>query len=222
MMKAFDLSKLDAVRLGVLGDFALDIYWYADMKISQLSRETPHYPLPVVKEKISLGAAGNVASNMAALNPASVSVCGLSGDDWRGMLMKHEFAARGIDAEGLICEPGRVTNAYCKPMRCGISDVIYEDPRIDFAAQTPPAPASEKAVLAWLDKAESNLDVLCVCDQFDHGVVTALVRERLAKLSIPVIVDSRERAELFCGQNMILKPNELECRAALSRLSLAI
>ncbi len=54
-------SKLDTLRVAVLGDFCLDMYWHADMRRSVLSRETPHFPLPVVKERFSPGGAGNVA-----------------------------------------------------------------------------------------------------------------------------------------------------------------
>lgn len=31
-------------RIGIIGDFCVDIYWHADMRKSELSRETPHYP----------------------------------------------------------------------------------------------------------------------------------------------------------------------------------
>lgn len=56
-------------RIGIIGDFCVDIYWHADMRKSELSRETPHYPLPIVGERVYLGAGGNVAANLAALAP---------------------------------------------------------------------------------------------------------------------------------------------------------
>ena len=80
----FDLSLIGRVRIGVLGDAALDVHWYADMKKSELSRETPHYPLPVVREEFSPGAAGNLAANVAALLPGRLDFCGVIGGDWRG------------------------------------------------------------------------------------------------------------------------------------------
>ena len=42
-------SGIDRARVGVIGDFCLDVYWLADMTRSELSRETPHFPLPVVQ-----------------------------------------------------------------------------------------------------------------------------------------------------------------------------
>ena len=74
----FDLSLIGRVRIGVLGDAALDVHWYADMKKSELSRETPHYPLPVVREEFSPGAAVTNSSKNSCfskqrLQPASAS-----------------------------------------------------------------------------------------------------------------------------------------------------
>jgi len=40
------LSSLKSLNVAVVGDFALDVYWYADMTRSELSRETPHYTRP--------------------------------------------------------------------------------------------------------------------------------------------------------------------------------
>ena len=38
------LNRFPSVRVGVVGDGCVDIYWEADMTKSVLSRETPHYP----------------------------------------------------------------------------------------------------------------------------------------------------------------------------------
>lgn len=210
------LNKLDNVKIGVIGDFCVDIYWYADMKRSELSRETPHFPLPVVEERFSPGAAGNVAANLAALAPKSVEVCGVMGDDWRGGLLRQALERCSVDASGLIIEEGRFTNAYCKPMRMGISDVVYEDPRLDFATLRQISPETEERVLDWLDSTAVRLDGLCVCDQLYDGVVTARVRKRLselAKAGLHIVADSRYRATEFSG--ITVKPNEVECWRAV-------
>ena len=65
----YDLGKLGKGRIGVIGDFCLDVYWHADMTKSELSRETPHFPLPIVQERLSPGGAGNVVANLLALKP---------------------------------------------------------------------------------------------------------------------------------------------------------
>ena len=36
------LEAVDGAKICLIGDFCLDIYWHADMRLSELSRETPH------------------------------------------------------------------------------------------------------------------------------------------------------------------------------------
>ena len=217
----FDLDRIGSVSAGVLGDFAVDIYWYADMTKSELSRETPHYPLPIVREVMSPGAAGNLAANIAALCPKELHICGIRGDDWRGDILNKLLVQTGADTSGLIEEKGRFTCAYCKPMRMGISNVIYEDPRIDFASFQALLPETEEKVLGWLDSMDGHLDVLCVCDQFLGGIVTPKVLSRLCRMKTPVLVDSRYRIQKY-AVNGVLKPNEDECRAAIGKNGSAV
>jgi rfaE bifunctional protein kinase chain/domain len=208
------LDSVGNVRAGVLGDICLDVYWLADMTRSELSRENPHYPLPVVKERFSPGGGGNVASNMAALRPAKVFAAGVAGDDWRraGLL----GVLRDIDVSHIHTVPGMVTNTFCKPFRAGISDTVYEDPRLDFLNHTPLSGQTEDLLIGSLDALASEIDVLCVSDQLPFGAVTGRVREHIIKLAaggLTVIADSRDRIGLFTG--CIIKPNEVEgARAA--------
>ena len=181
-------------RIGIIGDFCVDIYWYADMTKSELSRETPHYPLPIVSERVYLGAGGNVASNLAALSPKELIPISLIGGDWRGMLMEDIFEKSGMNRDFVIKVPDRFTNAYCKPMRKGISELEYEDPRLDFDNYEPISKETEDKVIENLRKISGNIDVLCVADQFRFGIITKRVRDEiiaLAKSGLPVIADSR-------------------------------
>jgi len=205
------LRQIENVRIGVLGDMCLDLYWTADMKRSRLSRETPHFPLPVVRETASPGGAGNVAASVAALCVRSLVPLAVIGADWRGALLADSFRELGIDGAGLIRSASRVTPAYCKPMRAGISNVVYEDPRIDFENYESLSAVDEALLLRALDEAAKNIDVLAVSDQLLFGCVTPAVRARLAELSaagLTVVVDSRDRIAEY--RNVIVKPNELE------------
>lgn len=205
------LTQAHTGRVGLIGDLCLDMYWIADMKLSQLSRETPHYPLPVVQERFAPGGAGNVACNLAALEPACVQVLGVVGTDWRGDLLLKALSQQGICTESVVRDESLVTNTYIKPLRCGISDVVYEDPRLDFENRTSLSAATEKALLSKLETAAPSLDVLCVSDQMEYGCVTPRIRERICELGregLTVIVDSRDRAGLY--HHVIRKPNEVE------------
>lgn len=209
-------DKIKNCKIGIIGDFCVDIYWHADMTLSELSRETPHYPLPVTAEKTSLGAGGNVAANLSALCPEKIYVLSLIGDDWRGMLLRDLIKKSGINDQYIIETEGRFTNAYCKPMRHGISATVYEDPRLDFENRTPTDEKTEERVVQNLRELAKKVNVLCVADQFRCGIVTDKVREEiisLAKNGLTVICDSRYNIDKYT--NCILKPNEVECWRAV-------
>ena len=85
------LDRLSDITVCTIGDMCLDYYLYADMKLSSLSRETPHYPLPIVKEVISPGGGGNVVNNIGALKVKKLLPVSLVGNDWRGVILKNFF-----------------------------------------------------------------------------------------------------------------------------------
>ena len=117
----------------------------------------------------------------------------------------------GISTELIIEDSERVTNTYIKPMRHGISDVVYEDPRIDFENYSPLSTETEDKLIAALDKAAERVNVICVSDQMKFGCITKRVREHLCELGksgITVIVDSRDRAADY--SYVTVKPNEVE------------
>lgn len=211
------LDRMKDCRAVLLGDMCLDIYWFADMTKSKLSRETPHFPLPVMEERMSAGAGGNALVNLATLCDR-VTPVGVIGNDWRGHCLRDVFAQRGIKTDLLVSVAGRVTNAYCKPMRRGYAGVDVEDPRLDFEAGEPLDPKAEDALIANLELACRDADLLCVSDQFLFGCVTDRVRARvceLAKNGLLTVVDSRYRIGLY--SHCILKPNEIECARALGQ-----
>ena len=212
------LDKMKSRRAVLIGDMCLDVYWFADMTRSRLSRETPHFPLPVVSERMSAGAGGNAAVDLSALCD-NVTPIGVIGEDWRGQCLRDVLAQSGLPTHALVTVRGGVTNAYCKPMRRGYAGVDVEDPRIDFEMTEPLPPEAEEALLAQLNSACAEADVLCVSDQLACGCISERVRARINQLAgegLLTVVDSRSRIGLY--RSCILKPNELECARALAAL----
>lgn len=209
------LDKIKNVKAVLIGDLCLDVYWSADMTKSVLSRETPHFPLPVTEERMSLGAGGNAANNMAALTD-NLKVLGVVGNDWRGMCLKKCAEKSGINADLIIEAENRITNAYCKPMRRGFLGFEVEDPRLDFESFSPIDSKTEDALINNLKEAVKDADVLCVSDQFDNGCITKKVRDCINEIAknMLVVVDSRSRITEY--KNAFLKPNEIECARALN------
>lgn len=57
-----------------------------------------------------------------------------------------------MNRDFVIKVPGRFTNAYCKPMRKGISELEYEDPRLDFDNYEPISKETENRVIETYEK----------------------------------------------------------------------
>lgn len=205
------MHKIENIRAALIGDLCLDVYWVADMTKSELSRETPHFPLPVIDERMSPGAGANVAANIAALRPAAINVLGVVGEDWRADALLKVMQTSGINTDGIVRSKEIITNAYCKPIRKGISSVEYEDPRIDFANYEDLPKEIEDELLKQLDRIIDQVDVLCISDQLRFGCITPAIREKIISFGQKgkmVVVDSRDRIKEF--KNVMLKPNEIE------------
>lgn len=216
------LRSIDGARVGLIGDLCLDLYWVADMRRSELSRETPHFPLPIVEERYQPGGAGNVAGNLRALNPKKLVVLGITGEDWQSGLLFQALERMGIDTRFIVRSPAWHTDTYIKPLRSGISDVVYEDPRIDFENYGPLPQDAERALLDRLEGIEREIDVLCVCDQKNYGCITPAIREKIVALGekgLKILVDSRDHINEYRGA--IVKPNEVEAARAMGKSLLA-
>lgn len=211
------IESIKNVKICLIGDVCLDLYWRADMKKSRLSRETPHYPLPIVDETYTPGAGGNVLNNIHALGVSELIGISEIGSDWRGFLLLSWLKEHGIDTSNMLHRETGVTPCYCKPLRMGISNVVYEDPRLDFENDAPISQLDEDRILRALDLAAQKVDIIAVSDQFACGVITPRIRNRLSELaqSIPVVVDSRDNAAAY--RNVIIKPNEVEAAIAVGK-----
>jgi len=205
-------------KIGVIGDLALDVYWYADMTRSFLSRETPLFPRPVVREAYSAGAGANVASNLSALGVGQVLAFSVLGTDWRGEILTRELSSQGIVTEPLITSSQRSTTTFIKPILMGY-DSEQEDSRLDFENVEPLPDLLEDKLIDVVSKHLPELDGLIVADQLEvNGIVTPRVREALNGLATEFpekvfVVDSRQRIGSF--ENMIFKPNWVEAVAAI-------
>ncbi len=73
------LADIRKVRIGIVGDFCLDAYWSMDRSLSELSIETGLETRAVRAQRYSLGGAGNVAANLAAMAVGSVRAFGVLG-----------------------------------------------------------------------------------------------------------------------------------------------
>jgi bifunctional ADP-heptose synthase (sugar kinase/adenylyltransferase) len=166
------LSRVSKVRAGVIGDFALDAYWLVDMRRSRLSRETPHFPRPVVAETYAPGAGGNAAKNLAALGLRSVMAFSVVGEDAWGVILKDQLEEQNISSQGLLRQANRHTPAYIKPILMGY-DSRQEDARLDFENLQPLSSEAEEALLKVFEDQLEQMEVVLVSDQLEeNGTIT--------------------------------------------------
>jgi rfaE bifunctional protein kinase chain/domain len=207
------LGIFPSKRIAIVGDFCMDVYWHADMTRSLLSRETPRFPLPVTREEFFAGGASNVAWNVAELGVGTVLAITIFGDDWRGRELSRVLAQRhGVDLRHVVTASGRVTPAFCKPIRHGFQSE-QEDARLDFENATPAPCALEERIVANLTECMPTLDALLVGNQINHSLISPHVRQAILRLAaehpdVVVLVDSRNEIGEFRG--VMLKPNEIE------------
>jgi rfaE bifunctional protein kinase chain/domain len=211
------LAALPARRVGIIGDFTLDAYWYADMARAELSREAPLYNRPVVRETYSPGGAANVAWNVASLGVGEPYALTLMGEDWRGDLLRAILRREGVCLDFALLRPERITPCYAKVILTAHA-MQQEDARLDFFNAGRPGPEAEAELVASLEALAPQLDVLIVNDQLADGLITPRVHQTLLELAaahpeVTFIVDSRSRINSFPG--MALKPNDLEAARAL-------
>lgn len=215
------LARIPTLTVGVLGDLFLDRYLELDAARTEPSLETGLDAYQVVRVRASPGAAGTVLNNLAALGVGRILPVAVIGDDGEGYELRQALAAMpAVDAAGILAWEGRRTPTYTKPMLHAAGQAPRELNRLDIKNRTPLPTAAEDAVLGHLHAMLNQADAVIVLDQVsevDCGVVTARVREELARHAAAnptqfLLADSRERIGLFRG--LCLKPNRAECLQA--------
>ena len=198
------LGRAAGVKLACVGDVMVDRYVYGEV-----GRISPEAPIPVMartRETVMLGAAGNVARNVAALG-ASVTLSGVVGDD-----------AAAADADALILgeprlegrlavEPGRATTVKTRFVANGQQLL-----RVDHEIDAPLDAAGEAALAKAASGAAAGADVVLISDYAKGAVTPALIAAVRAAVrpEAKVIVDPKGRSFAKYGAADLIKPNTRE------------
>src|SRR4051812_30549632 len=104
-MTASDITALfqrfSTIHAGVIGDFALDLYFTLQTQTGERSLETQREVFWGSHPKASLGAAGNVVQNLMALGVANCRVIGCVGNDLFGREMHYLLNTLGANTQHL-------------------------------------------------------------------------------------------------------------------------
>ncbi len=218
------VASLPSLSALVVGDVCLDRWCYYDPQLAEASRETSIRRVAVVEYERTPGAAGTVASNLAALGVGRVAVLGVIGEDGHGFELEGALDARRIEHSGLVRNPAGLTFTYTKLINrsSGVEDL----PRVDYLSPRDLPEDVTSQVIERFERLALQFEVVLVSDQMEisaGGVVTERLRDAISRFAAGhqekvIFVDSRARGELF--RNVLVKLNEDEAAQACTRLGL--
>jgi rfaE bifunctional protein kinase chain/domain len=194
------LEKIQTAKIGVVGDFCLDAYWFIDESKTEISIETGKPTTPVRRQKYSLGGAGNVASNLTALGVRDVRAFGVIGNDPFGTEMIALLNSNGIDSRNVLTQENDwSTHVYIKPH---IGD--EEQSRIDFGNFNILSDETAERLIANLRVELHEVDLVIINQQVASGIHTPWFRQKLKEVIKQFsekifITDSREFTDEYSG-----------------------
>jgi len=206
------LERFPELKILVLGDVMLDVY---DFCMSSKSRNSPERPGKRVyqaqKSLKTLGGAGNVAANLAALNVATVliSACGEDGQ----YLTLRELADSSKIHHFLVRDRCRQTTVKT---RLYIDDeyILRRDDESNQPLNREAADTVMNDFLRELKGAEA-----VVLSDYDKGFFSQEMAQQIIeacnKRNIPSIVDFKPRNKTFFRGANVIAPNRHEADALL-------
>ena len=212
------LAPLSRLRAAVLGDFCLDAYWHLDATEPELSLETGLPVRRVRHQKYSLGGAGNVVANLAALGVERVQAIGVVGTDLFGAELLRLLRVYGpLVSVQLIEDPAWQTMVYAKPWNGD-----QEENRVDFGAFNVLSERTADTLMAALELAAGENDVVVLNQQIYRGVSSLPLIEHMNQViagypETLFLVDARHRPDLYRGA--VLKLNVAEAARFLQEPS---
>lgn len=206
------IERFRSVTVVVLGDVILDEYLHG--RVSRLSPEAPVPVLEVVSRHDSLGGAGNVARNIAALGGVA-KLFAVVGSDHGAERIRALAGEAGIDVNGLMADPARPTSVKQR-----VLSQTQQIVRIDSESVAPLAPELVARTAARIEEAAAAADVLVISD-YDKGVLTAELLERAVQAfrvaGKPVVVDPNVVHFFRYGATTVVTPNHLQLERVSGR-----
>jgi D-beta-D-heptose 7-phosphate kinase / D-beta-D-heptose 1-phosphate adenosyltransferase len=199
------VAKWRGSRIFVLGDVMLDKFVYGEV-----DRISPEAPIPVLRhecEKVMLGGAANVASNIAALGGEALLV-GALGDDSAGDLVA-----------GPLIAPDRVEGRFVRvvghPTTVKVRYVSGGQQIMRLDIERPFHLDEEKidTICDWFAAAADGVSAVVLSD-YAKGVLTPALISRVVEVArgrrIPVVVDPKSTDVARYAGATVLTPNASE------------
>lgn len=179
----FFATKVGKCKVLVIGDIMMDKYYYGDVK--KFASDAPVPVAKIVKRKTSLGAAANIANNLASIG-CQTSVAGFVGDDHNFETLSMQLYESGIDQDGLIATQWPTTT------KVRVMSGHVQMFRMDFEDLAPRSDEQFDALKNFVKKRlNDSLDAIVLAD-YEKGVCTerfcASVIKAAHNHGVPVVV----------------------------------
>ena len=194
------IRAMRGCRVGVVGDLMLDRYVWGTA-----SRLSPEAAVPVVDfvdESVTLGGAGNVAANLAALG-AKARMFAVVGNDDAGRTLLATLRAQHMLPADVVTDPSRKTT-----LKTRIIARHQQVVRVDRETRQPIAGTIEERLIRRVISAARQLDALVISD-YEKGAVTEELANRVLaacrKLNVPAFVKPKwSRLPTYPGATAIV------------------
>jgi D-beta-D-heptose 7-phosphate kinase / D-beta-D-heptose 1-phosphate adenosyltransferase len=199
----------DAVRVLVIGDIMLD--WFRYGQVNRLSPEAPVPVMRVKEDRIMLGGAGNVATNLVSLG-CSCAVIAVTGEDATGAKLRELLESSGIDASGIVADRSRRTTIKTRLIGGSQQLLRFDEEDVGNVNKD-----TEQAIIDRFDGMVAECTIVAISD-YAKGVlsdrVLAHVIGRCRELGIPALVDPKRTDMRGYAGATLIKPNLSELKAA--------
>ncbi len=196
-------------RLLVLGDFMVDEYIRG--AVNKISPEAPVQVIEVCNKDRHLGGAGNVVNNLLSMG-ASVSACGVIGEDSDGRWLIDELLEKGAAVDGLFLSSQRPTSLKQRVI-AGNQQML----RLDFEVKYHIDKKFEDRIIGYISDNIALYDLIIISD-YKKGVLSPRVlRETIAlsrKHKKPVIIDPKGTDYSNYRGATLITPNKKEASLA--------
>ncbi|MGB3589151.1 MAG: PfkB family carbohydrate kinase [Tunicatimonas sp.] len=208
-------NQISTLRVGVLGDFAVDAYYPLETETGEQSLETGKAVHRGGKIRTSLGDAGNVVNNFSALGVSAIKVVGLQANDLWGRELLHLLHQKRVDTSGLVLQNQQWQScAYVKPMLGK-----EEGHRLDFGSYNQADPQLLNQILDNVEATLPSLNILLLNQQFVKPLLNYDIIQKLNHLALQYsecqfVADLRDLGQY--AQGMTLKANTVETAKMLN------
>jgi len=203
------IDQFSNCHILVIGDCMIDEYVWGTV-----DRISPEAPVPVVavkRDNATLGGAGNVVNNLAALK-ANVTIIGTYGSGENGKRLKRMFEDVGAITDGLAQDQSRATTIKTRIM-ASQQHVL----RIDRETSHPINKVLVEQIATNISNCIQFINLIIVSD-YGKGLLTPellkAIMDQAKKHDTPVLVDPKGFHYEKYGGSSLITPNRKEAALA--------